>query len=100
MHGDLTIAAQTLLGFVMTLARLAGALTFVPMPGAKAGSMAARVVLAVTLTLALFPYWPHVSARVSAGELAVWMIAEAGLGIGVGLAVAFVLEGVSVAAQV
>jgi len=100
MHGELALSTAGLLGFLVTLARVAGVFVFVPMPGLKSGFEAARVVLSFTVTLALFPYWPQVNAGVSAGLLAVWMVSEAALGIGIGLAVAFAVEAINVAAQV
>jgi flagellar biosynthetic protein FliR len=53
----------------------------------------------LTITLALFPSWPQVTAEPSIGLLVLWTLSEAALGIGIGLAVSFVLEGIGVAAQ-
>ena len=99
MHGELQLSSATLLGFLVTLARIGGVFVFLPLPGMKSGADLARVVLSVSVTMALFPQWPHVNADASIGLLAVWMISEAALGIGIGLAVAFVIEAVVVAAQ-
>src|ERR1035437_9144966 len=99
MHGELQLSIATLLGFLLTLARIGGVFVFLSLPGMKSGAGPARVVLSVSVTLALFPQWPHVGGEASAGLLAVWMISEAALGIGIGLAVAFVTEAVLVAAQ-
>jgi flagellar biosynthetic protein FliR len=99
MHAELQLSTATLLGFLVTLARIGGVFVFLPLPGMKSGTELARIVLSVSVTLALFPQWPRVTAEGSAGLLAVWMISEAALGIGIGLAVAFVTEAVLVAAQ-
>ena len=99
MHGELQLSSATLLGFLVTLARIGGVFVFLPLPGMKSGADMARIVLSVCVTFALFPQWPHVSADGSVGLLAVWMVSEAALGIGIGLAVAFVTEAVLVAAQ-
>ena len=99
MHAELQLSTATLLGFLVTLARIGGVFVFLPLPGMKSGTELARIVLSVSVTMALFPHWPKVSAEGSAGLLAVWMISEAALGIGIGLAVAFVTEAVLVAAQ-
>jgi flagellar biosynthetic protein FliR len=99
MHGELQLSTATLLGFLATLARIGGVFVFLPLPGMKSGTELARIVLSVSVTMALFPHWPQVSAEGSAGILAVWMISEAALGIGIGLAVAFVIEALLVAAQ-
>lgn len=100
MAGSLLLTTSTLLGFLLTLARVAGAFIFVPMPGLKTGFDLARTVLTLSITIALFAQWPKVPADTSMVVLAGWMIAEAGLGIGIGLAVAFVTEAFGVGAQI
>jgi flagellar biosynthetic protein FliR len=100
MRGELVLSTATLLGFLLTLARVGGVFVFVPLPGIKSGFDAARVVLCFTVTIALFASWPRVTAEPSIGLLVVWTLSEAALGIGIGLAVSFVLEGIGVAAQV
>jgi flagellar biosynthesis protein FliR len=99
MQGELVLSTSTLFGFLLTLTRVSGVFVFVPLPGLKTGFEMARVVLSFVLTLSLFPYWPQVQAEGSIGLLSVWILSEAGLGIGVGLAVAFVTEAFGVAAQ-
>ena len=100
MHNDLQLSMGTLLGFLVTAARVAGAFVFVPMPGLKSGMDMARVVLSIAITLALFPFWPNINPEGSAGLLLLWIISEAAIGIGVGLAVAFITEAFGFAAQV
>jgi flagellar biosynthesis protein FliR len=100
MHADLVLSTATLLGFVLTLARVAGAFVFVPLPGMRTGAEIARVVLSIAMTMALFPHWPRVQGPASMGLLCVWMITEAAMGVGIGLAVAFVMEAIGLAAQV
>ncbi|HUI79928.1 MAG TPA: flagellar biosynthetic protein FliR [Bryobacteraceae bacterium] len=100
MGGELVLSTATLLGFLLTLARVAGVFVFVPLPGLTSGFAIARTLLALSMTMALYPYWPHVPGELSAGLLFVWMISEAALGIGIGLTVAFVTEAINVAAQV
>ena len=99
MPGELTLPMSTILGFLLTLARVAGVFVFVPLPGLNRGMETARVVMAVSITIVLAPYWPRAAGEVSAGLLAVWMLSEAALGIGIGLAVAFVAEAAAVAAH-
>ncbi len=100
MGGELVLSTATLLGFLVTLARVTGVFVFVPLPGLTSGFAVARTVLSLSMTVALFPYWPHLPADLSAGLLTVWMISEAALGMGIGLSVAFVTEGFNVAAQI
>jgi flagellar biosynthesis protein FliR len=99
MHAEMQFPIATLLGFLLTLARIGGVFVFMPLPGLKSSGDMARVVLSVCVTMALFPQWPKVSPELSLGMLVVWMISEAALGIGIGLAVAFVTEALLVAAQ-
>jgi flagellar biosynthetic protein FliR len=100
MGGELVLSTATLLGFLVTLARVSGVFVFVPLPGLTSGFAIARTLLTLSMTVALYPYWPHVPADLSAGLLTVWMLSEAALGIGIGLTVAFVTESFNVAAQV
>jgi flagellar biosynthetic protein FliR len=98
---DLTLDAGTLYAFLLTLARISGIFIFIPLPGIKAGPEAARIVLALSMTLALASRWPSVDASaVNAFLMAGWILAETAMGIAVGLAVAFLAEGFQMAAQI
>ena len=99
MAGNLVISTATLLGFLLTLARVAGVFVFVPMPGIGGVVNPARVMLSFGIAIALFPLWPHVTVYPSAGTMVMWLLVEAALGIGIGLSVAFVTEAFAVAAQ-
>ena len=101
MPADLTLSAGTLYAFLLVLVRVGGALTFVPLPGIKAAPEPVRVALALGMTLALFGQWPRVDAAViTPALLAGWVLAEAAVGIAIGVAVAVVLEAFMLAAQV
>jgi flagellar biosynthetic protein FliR len=90
-----------LFGFLLVLARVGGALVFVPLPGASGVLAPARAVLAVGFTLALVSRWPLPAASPSGlGVLLCWLAAEAALGLAIGVAVAIVLEAFTLAAQV
>ncbi len=91
----------TLLGFLLVLARVGGALVFVPLPGRDCAAAPARVALALGFTLALMARWPQVEAVPPIGS-AGWCgsAAEAALGIATGAAVALVLEAFVLAAQI
>jgi len=100
MGTDLTLDAGTLYAFLLALARVSGIFIFVPLPGIKAGPEAARAVLSLGLTLALASRWPAVDASaVNIMLLTGWILAEAAMGIAVGLAVAFLAEGFQMGAQ-
>ena len=100
MGGNLVLSVSTLLGFLLTLVRIAGVFIFIPIPGTTAIVNPARVMFALALTVALFPLWPHVAANPSAGTFAMWILLEAALGTGIGLAIAFLMEAFTVGAQV
>jgi flagellar biosynthetic protein FliR len=97
-EGGLSIS--TVLGFFLTLVRLTGVFAFVPVPGLKSAVDPARIVLMLGLALALYPVWPHPAADMRPGLFVAWIVAEAALGIGIGLAVAFAIEAFMVGAQI
>ena len=100
MHGELAIHASLLYGFLLVLARVAGLFIFLPLPGLKTGPDVAKITLALALTFALYSRWPAVqNAPAGLVQLSGWVIAEAGIGLATGLAVAFIIEGLFVAAQ-
>jgi flagellar biosynthetic protein FliR len=100
MPDNLTLSITTLYGFLLVLARVTGVFVFVPLPGVRSGPEIARIVLALTLTLALFPQWPAVDPQAGMGRLTGWVLAEAGLGIAVGVAVSMLIEAFVLAAQI
>ncbi len=101
MHANLTLNIATLCGFLLVLARVSGLVAFVPIPGLAAGPDASRAVLALALTVTLFPVWPHPAAEaLPIGRMLGWVIAEAGFGLTIGVAVSFLLEGIQLAAQI
>jgi flagellar biosynthetic protein FliR len=99
MGGNLVISTATLLGFLLTLARVAGVFVFVPMPGVGGVVNPARVMLSLGITIALFPLWPQITANPSSGTMVMWLMTEAALGAGIGLSVAFITEAFNVGAQ-
>jgi flagellar biosynthetic protein FliR len=104
MHAAVTFQLAMLYGFLLALARVAGVIGFVPIPGFSAGPDASRAVLAVALTIALFPVWPILPAGETStllvGPLIGKIASETFFGITIGLAIAFLLEGIQLAAQV
>ena len=101
MHGELAIPASTLLGFALVLIRLTGIFVLIPMPVKDAGPSAARILLALACTIALFPVWPEVDAsRVTLGVMAMWILSETALGLAIGLMVSFLAEAMTFGAQV
>jgi flagellar biosynthetic protein FliR len=100
MHTDAVIHASLLYSFLLVLSRIVGIFTFLPLPGLKAGPDAAKFVLALALTFALYARWPVLqSPPTGMVQLTGWMLAEAAIGLAIGLAVSFIIEGVVMAAQ-
>src|ERR1035438_5484104 len=99
MRGELVLSVSTLLGFLLTLIRVSGVFIFVPLPGISSVLGPVRIILSLGITMALFSQWPQVVATPSAGLFLLWVLVEAGLGIGIGLTVAFVSESLAVGAQ-
>ena len=74
MPASLTLPAGLLFGFLLVLARVGGALVFVPLPGASGMLAPARVVLAVGCTLALASRWPVLAGALpGTGVLLAWV---------------------------
>src|SRR5579872_1946661 len=101
MPAEWAVSAGTLFAFLMVLARVAGALTFVPLPGLSSAPAAAKVILALGLTVCLASRWPALDpSGITVGRLAASLVAEAAIGIAIGVAVSVVLETFVFAAQV
>jgi len=99
MVGESGSYGSIAMGFLLTMARVSSVFVFVPVPGLKSAVDPARVFLMLGITIALFPVWPRVPAETAPGLIVVWLLSEAALGIGIGLAVAFAVEAFSVGAQ-
>lgn len=100
MRGEAAFPLGALLGFLFVLARVAGIFVFVPLPGFRKGVHMARIVLAMGFTLALYPRWPEVAVgEAPMGVMVFGLVAEAALGITVGLAVAFLQEAFLIGTQ-
>src|SRR5216684_5674726 len=101
MHTELTFNLSTLYGFLLVLARVSGVIAFVPIPGLSAGPEVSRVVLALALTISLLPVWPAPNLNGALlGRLIGWILAEVAFGLTIGVAIAFLLEGLQMAAQI
>jgi flagellar biosynthetic protein FliR len=101
MPTSLTLSAATLYAFLLVLARVGGALIFVPLPGVNGAPQPVRAALALGFTLALVARWPAIDASaVTPARLAGWAVAEAATGIAIGVSVAIVLEAFVLAMQV
>jgi flagellar biosynthetic protein FliR len=100
MHVNPAIPASVLYSFLLVLARISGVFIFLPLPGLEAGPSAAKITLATILTFGMYSRWPNLDPiPQSMMQVAGWMVAEAAIGLATGLAVAFLIEAVTFAAQ-
>ena len=67
MGGDAGNLDRDASGFLLTLARVAGVFVFVPMPGIGGVVNPARVMLAFSITIALYPLWPRITTYPNVG---------------------------------
>jgi len=99
MPVKLNFPLSSLLAFLAVLARVSGALAFVPLPGFRQGPQTARVVLALAVTVLLYPSWPRVTEEWTPWRLISVLVLEAAVGIGFGLMASFLAEAFQLAAQ-
>jgi len=100
MHNSPAIPTSILYGFALVLARISGVFVFLPLPGFEAGPSAAKITLSMILTFGMYSRWPVLDpVPDSMLQVAGWMLAEAAIGLATGLAVAFLIEAVTFAAQ-
>ena len=106
MDAGIEIPVVWLVNAVLLLARAAGLVVFVPIPGMRQFPAQPKIVLALTLTVLLAPLgWGNSSIDILSGadtvwRLAGWILAEAVFGLAVGVAVALLLEAFGLAAQI
>lgn len=100
MAAEVSIPLASIQSFLFVLMRIAGAIVFVPLPGIRNAPTIVRISLVLTITFALFPFWPVPQVdQLTLGRMVVWAFAEAALGISAGLVVTFLLEIFQMAAQ-
>jgi flagellar biosynthetic protein FliR len=100
MRDSFIVPAHVLAGFLLVMARMGGIVTFMPIPGLKSGPDAARAVFMVSSTFLMFPVWANGQTRFTAPERFVGaIVSEVLMGIAIGLAVSYLFEMVTMAAQ-
>jgi flagellar biosynthesis protein FliR len=93
MGGDFGFDPGVLIAFLLVVFRLGGMFAFVPIPGSKMVVEPAKLILILSLTVALQPAWPRVDAgALTAGRLAAWVAGECLFGTGVGVLVGMLSE--------
>lgn len=101
MPSDVVIPTGFLYAFLLVLVRVAGVFTFLPIPGITAGPAAARILLSLAFTFALFSRWPVIDPEgVSLSVLVVWVMVESALGLAAGVLVGMIAEAVVMGTQI
>jgi len=97
----LGLPLATISAFLVVLARVAGLIAFFPLPALRSTPAPIRAALALTLTISLFPVWPALpNVLPTVTQILIGTFSEAGLGLAIGLAVAFLMEGFQLAMQI
>lgn len=93
MGSELSFDPGSLAAFLLVLFRLGGILAFVPIPGSRMVVEPARLLLILSLSVALYPVWPEVKATdLTMGRFALWVAGETLLGVGAGVLVGMLSE--------
>ena len=101
MSGELQIPISKLLGLVLVITRVAGAVSFVPIPGFNGVPTIAKIILILSISMLLIPVWPAVPAvTVSTATVGWWMFCELAFGVTIGVAVSMLNEAFILASQV
>jgi len=101
MRSELTINLPAMQGALLVFTRVAGIFTFLPLPGLRTAPDVPRLFVSLCVTGILFPLWPAPPAAASTvGFLVTAMFNELAFGLTIGVALAFLLEGLQMAAQI
>ena len=101
MPNEWPISPQLLLGFVLTLSRVAGIFIFAPLPGMRSGFDAPRMLLSLSVAVSLAHEWPRIDAsEMVAAQFALMLFQEILLGVSVGILVGFLAETFLLAFQI
>ncbi len=97
---ELTIPLGIVIQFGLVLSRMAGLLTFLPIPGLRSGFDLQRLTVAVLFSVLTMP-WTAVAKTwsMTLGDFLKLAGSEAALGISLGLCVAVIGEGIQMGAQ-
>jgi len=92
MRGNFSLSVSFIYSFLLVLARVAGALIFVPVPAFRAAPDQIRIILILAITMALYPVWPVIPGSPSVLEYGGWLAVEVGFGLCIGLLVGCLSE--------
>jgi flagellar biosynthetic protein FliR len=92
MHGDLTVSVALIYSFLLVIARIGGAMIFVPLPGMSSTPEPIRVVLILAVAIALYPVWPKVTSDITPLVYCGMLLVDAAFGLCIGLLIGFLSE--------
>lgn len=99
--GQLAVPIALLHQFGFVLCRMAGVLTFLPIPGIRSGPGIHRLTLAVLFSILALPWMPPSDhSPYLLGDLVRLAASEAALGVALGLCVALISEGIQLGMQI
>ena len=87
-------------GFLLVFARVGTTFTFIPLPTTADAAPQVKVILILSMTMALYPFWPTITAEPSIPEYIGWIVIEAAFGLGVGLLVSLMSESLNLFGQI
>lgn len=100
VNGSFQLPLSVISGFLLVLARVGGAVAFVPFPGFRTAPLVPKVVLTVAITIVLLPRWLSQQSQIYAIEQTIWWLpAEAALGITIGVFAGWLIEAMVMAMQ-
>lgn len=100
MHSDLSAPVGLIYSFLLVLARVSGAMIFVPLPGVSSMPQPVRAILILALTMSLYPVWPAVPPSPSLLQYIGWIAVEAAFGLCIGLLVGFLADAMLLFGQI
>lgn len=101
MPGELVVPLPLMTSFLLTLCRVSGVVAFVPLPGVQSSPEAARIILALALSIILMPVVnAGTMTLLSSQDFALGVVAELSYGLLIGVAMSLLLEGLQMAAHI
>jgi flagellar biosynthetic protein FliR len=100
MHSDLSAPVGLIYSFLLVLARVAGSMIFVPLPGVSSMPQPVRAILVLAVTMSLYPVWPVIRGDPSLLTYLGWIAVEAAFGLCIGLLVGFLSDAMLLFGQI
>ena len=97
---SIQVPLSLIAAFLLVLTRVGAALAFVPLPGFRTAPLVPKIVLAISLTIALLPRWEAHPISIDLITHVIWWLpGEAAFGIAIGVLVSWLIESLVMAMQ-